>query len=408
VTLAAESGGPQGGLLLVEFGGIVVCLALLARAARWADLSPIPLYLLTGLAFGAGGLHPLVLSESFTAVGAELGVVLLLFMLGLEYSASEFRSVLRAGAAPGALDVALNFTPGLVAGIAFGWAPAAAVMLGGVTYVSSSGVIAKALADLDRLGNRETPAVLSLLVTEDLVMVAYLAMVAALVSGGGAFAGAVAMVAALGVVAVVLLAALRFGDQVSQIIASPSDEVILLTVLGLVLLTAGVAQRLQVSGAVGAFLIGVALSGEAASRARLLLAPLRDLFAGVFFAFFGLQIDPASLPPVLGPAVMLAVVTAITKVVTGWYAARRIGVRTRGRFRAGMALVARGEFSIVIAALAAGPGAGVEPELGPLTAAYVLLLAVAGPMLMRVSDPLVEAVVRRAENGRGKGAPRSP
>jgi monovalent cation:H+ antiporter-2, CPA2 family len=115
----------------------------------------------------------------------------------------------------------------------------------------------------------------------------------------------------------------------------------------------------------------------------------------VFFAFFGLQIDPASLPPVAAGAAVLALATAVTKVVAGWFAAGRIGAHTRGRFRAGMALVARGEFSIVIAGL----GSGVEPALRPFAAAYVLLLAVAGPLLMRFTDPVVETVVSRRASG---------
>jgi CPA2 family monovalent cation:H+ antiporter-2 len=131
--------------------------------------------------------------------------------------------------------------------------------------------------------------------------------------------------------------------------------------------------------------VGVALSGPLVQEAQRLLGPLRDLFAALFFLFFGLQIDPATLPPVLWQAVALGVVTAGTKVVTGWWAARRAGVDTPGGLRAGATLVARGEFSIVIAGL--GVGAGLEPELGPLAAAYVLLLAVLGPMLARWIGP---------------------
>ncbi|HVM21119.1 MAG TPA: cation:proton antiporter, partial [Egibacteraceae bacterium] len=295
----------------------------------------------------------------------------------------------------GVLDVALNFTPGLVFGLLLGWSPVAAVLLGGVTYISSSGVIAKALGDLDRLGNRETPAILSLLVTEDLVMAVYLPLAAVLLVGTGLATGAISLAIAVSTVALVLGLALRYGEPVSRAVFSRSNEALLLTIFGMVLLVSGVAQRLQVSSAVGAFLVGIALSGEVAERARDLLTPLRDLFAAVFFLFFGLQIDPATIPPAAGLALLLGAVTAVTKVVTGWYAAARIGVRRRGRIRAGLTMVARGEFSIVIAGL--GVAAGVEPRLGPLSAAYVLLLAIAGPLLMRVAEPIAEALDRRDE-----------
>jgi len=140
-----------------------------------------------------------------------------------------------------------------------------------------------------------------------------------------------------------------------------------------------------VSAAVGAFLVGIALSGPAAHGARALLSPLRDLFAAVFFVFFGLQTDPHQLPPVALVAAALALVTTLTKLAGGWWAARRAGIATPGRLRAGTALVARGEFSIVIAGLAVA--AGLHPRLGPLAATYVLLLAVAGPVLARLADP---------------------
>lgn len=391
--LAAEAGSPEAALLLIELGAVVVVLGLLSRIALRAGLSAIPLYLLAGLAFGDGGLYPLDLAEGFTAIGAEIGVVLLLFMLGLEYTPQELASGLRRGLPAGAFDLVANFTPGLAVGLLLGWPAVAAVVLGGVTYISSSGVIAKVLADLGRLGNRETPSVLSLLVLEDLVMAVYLPLLAVLLVGGSMVAGAASLAIAIGTVGLVLAVALRYADPISRAVESRSDETLLLTIFGAVLLVAGIAQRLQVSSAIGAFLVGIAVSGEVAERARALLGPLRDLFAAVFFVFFGLQIDPASLPSVAALALGLGLLTAATKVLTGWWAAGRDGVRTRGRFRAGAALISRGEFSIVIAGL--GVSAGLEPQLGPLSAGYVLLLAILGPLATRYVDPLVVALEER-------------
>ena len=392
--VVAATAGDEIALLFIELGALVVGLAVLARVAGRFGVSPIPLYLLAGLAFGDGGFLPLDLTTDFVSIGAEIGVVLLLFMLGLEYTGEELGSSLRTGARAGVVDLVLNFTPGLAAGLLLGWDPAAAVLLGGVTYISSSGVIAKGLADLDRLGNRETPSVLTTLVSEDLVMAVYLPLVAVLLLGSGLGSAAISLGVALGTVGIVLAIALRFGEPVSRVVFSHSNEVLLLTLFGMVLLVSGIAQQLQVSAAVGAFLMGIALSGEVADRARELLSPLRDLFAAVFFVFFGLQVDTAAIPPVAGLAIALGVVSAGTKILTGWYAARRAGVGRRGRVRAGAALVARGEFSIVIAGL--GVAAGIEPRLGALTAAYVLLMAIVGPLLMRAADPVGLALERRA------------
>lgn len=372
-------------LVFIELGVAVIGLAMLARlASRWG-FSAIPLYLLAGLAFGNGGLVPLQFSEEFVYVGAEIGVILLLFMLGLEYTGEELGANLRLGLPAGLVDLLLNFSPGVLAGLWLGWSPLAAVLLGGVTYISSSGVIAKVLAELGRLNNRETPTIISVLVLEDLAMAVYLPLVAVLLIGQGLMDALTAIFIALLTVGVVLFVAVRYGRTLSRLVAHQSDEVLLFTTFGLILLVAGVAQRLQVSAAVGAFLVGIALSGPIVQRAHKLLGPLRDLFAAIFFLFFGLQVDPATLPPVLLAAVGLGVLTALTKILTGWWAARRTGVDSAGGLRAGATLVARGEFSIVIAGL--GVSAGLEPQLGAFSAAYVLFLAVVGPILARLINP---------------------
>jgi len=367
--------------VLIELGLVVIGLAILARvASRWG-FSAIPLYLLAGLAFGNGGLAPLKVSAGFIHIGAEIGVLLLLFMLGVEYTGRELVENLRGGLPAAVLDLVLNFTPGLIAGLLLRWHLLAAALLGGVTYVSSSGVIAKVLADLRRLENPETPAVLAILVLEDLAMAVYLPLVAVLLAGGGPAKIALSVSLAIATVFLVLVVAVRYGQPLSRFVTHESDEIVLLTTFGAVLLVAGVSQRLQVSAAIGAFLVGIAVSGPMAQQTHRLLAPLRDLFAATFFFFFGLQIDPATLPSALLTAVLLGAVTAVTKALTGYWAARQRGVDQRGRLRAGMALVARGEFSIVIAGL----GVGLEPQLAPLAAAYVLFLAVLGPVLTRAA-----------------------
>jgi CPA2 family monovalent cation:H+ antiporter-2 len=384
----------HGARLLLELGGVIFGLGILGRLAGRLGLSPIPLYLLAGLAFGKGGLLPLVTATEFIQPGAEIGVILLLLLLGMEYSAEELTGALRRSADTGVVDLALNFTPGLAAGLLLGWSPLAAVVLGGVTYVSSSGIAAKLLGDLGRLGNRETPTVLSILVMEDLAMAAYLPILTGLLAAGTVLAKVAPVVVALGTVTVVLMVTLRWGRTISRLVFTPNDEVLLLVILGLALLVAGLAQQLQVSAAVGAFLVGIAISGPAAASAGPLLAPLRDLFAAVFFVFFGLQTDPTQLPNVVLPALVLAVVTLLTKLMAGWWAARRAGIGPAGRLRAGTVLVARGEFSIVIAGLAVA--AGLQARLGPLATAYVLALAVLGPLLTRAADPLATIMHRPA------------
>lgn len=367
--------------LFIELGCAIVGLAILARIANYCGFSAIPLYLLAGLAFGNGGLAPLNFSKDFVHEGASIGVLLLLFMLGLEYSGEELKQNLRSGMWPGLIDLVLNFPLGFVAGVLLGWKPFPSILLGGAAYISSSGITAKVLTELKRLANVETPLILSILVIEDLAMAVFLPLVAALLGGGRPARVALSVAMAIAAVSVVLFVALRYGRQLSNLAAHQSDEIILLTILGAVLVVAGIAQRLQVSAAIGAFLVGIAVSGPISEQSHRLFAPLRDLFAATFFFFFGLEIDPATLLPVIPIALALGIASASTKMLTGYWAGRKAGLDRRSRLRAGTALIARGEFSIIIAGL----GSGLEPQLGPVAAAYVLLLAIVGPILVRAT-----------------------
>ncbi|HEV3472669.1 MAG TPA: cation:proton antiporter, partial [Actinomycetota bacterium] len=196
------------------------------------------------------------------------------------------------------------------------------------------------------------------------------------------------------IVVVVLLAATRIEVGVSRLMFSRSDESLLLTILGMTILVAGAAELFGISAAVAALLVGIVLSGPAAEAAHGLLTPLRDLFAAMFFAFVGLSVDPSSIPPVLVPATVLALITFATKFATGWIGAARIGVGPRGRARAGAMLTARGEFSIAIAGLATA--AGVVADFEALAISYVFLLAILGPIFVRFADPIGEWFLRRA------------
>ncbi|MET7769828.1 cation:proton antiporter [Nocardia sp. NPDC005366] len=381
-------------LALLELGAVLFVLGMLGRVAGRFGMSPIPLYLLGGLAFGQGGFVELGAANEFGHLASEIGVVLLLLLLGLEYTAAELVTGLRRSWAAGLIDIVANATPGAVVALLLGWGFDGAITMAGVTYISSSGIIAKVLNDLGRLGNRETPVILSILVFEDLAMAIYLPILTTVLAGLSLLAGMEAVGLALVTVTVVLVAALRYGHYVSAIVDSSDNEVFLLKLLGAALLVAGAASALNVSAAVGAFLFGIAISGSTAHEAVKLLEPLRDLFAAIFFVAFGLGTDPRAIPPVLGWAIVLAAVTVLTKVATGWWAARRQGVGSMGRARTGAALVARGEFSIVIAGLAVATGA-VEGELAALASAYVLLMAVLGPIAARVVEPIIDLFQRR-------------
>jgi K+:H+ antiporter subunit KhtU len=398
-TLPLAASSDEIATIFLELGGAVLVLAAIARLAARTGFSPIPGYLLAGLVLGA--VSPNQLTGNVIDVGAQIGVVLLLFTLGLEYTGGELVDNLRTSLPAGAADLLLSGLPGVAFGLVLGWSFVASLLLGGVTYITSSGIVAKTLSDLGRLGNRETPVVLSLLVIEDLVMAFYLPLVAVLIAGTGLVTGIASISVALGAALGTLVVAVRYGPRLSRTLGHESNEVLLLTVLGIVLVVSGAAEAIKVSAAVGAFLVGIALSDQVAHRSTELVMPLRDLFAAVFFVFFGLQIDVGALPGAALAAILLALVTGATKIVTGWFAAARAGIGVPGRLRAGTALVARGEFSIVIAGIAVAEG--VEGDLGPLAAAYVLTLAVVGPLLTRAADRLAAPLAARRDAAAATG-----
>lgn len=378
--------------VLVELGSIILLLAIVGRIAGRFGLSPIPLYLVAGLFLGEGTPIHLDATRDFIETAAQIGIVLLLLMLGLEYSGRELVASVHANRAAGVADLVLNATPGMIAAWLLGWGTTAAVFLGGITYISSSGIVSKVLADLGRIGNRETPSVLSILVIEDLGMALFLPVSIGLLASSGVVETLTDIVIATVAVVVAFAVTLLFSEQISRAVFHTSTELLVLTVLGLALLVAGAAEEIHAPSAVAALLVGIALSGPAADAAKVALSPVRDVFAAVFFVFFGIEVDPSTVPRALPVAAALAVVTAVTKLTTGAWAARRAGIGLPGRIRAGTVLIARGEFSIILAGLALA--GGIEPDLGPVAASYVLIVATAGPLLTRFADPVAFALQR--------------
>jgi monovalent cation:H+ antiporter-2, CPA2 family len=384
--------------LLLELGVILTVLTVLGTVARRFALSPIPLYLLAGLALGEGGIAPVPATNDFLKAGASIGVVLLLLTLGVEFSISEFATSLRRHLPSAWVDVTLNATPGAVGGWLLGLNGVGILALAGVTYISSSGVIARLLNDLGRLGNRETPSVLSILVLEDFAMAAYLPLLAVLAAGGTFLNALVGVGIAVAALAAAFFTSYRWGHHIGRLVAHPDDEQLMLRILGLTLIVAALAEFVHASAAVGAFLVGLTLTGETADRARQVLGPLRDLFAAVFFVAIGLSVHPGELVPMLPAAFVLALVTAATKVWTGGFAARRDGVGRRGQLRAGTALIARGEFSLVIIGLVAI----TSDVVGAVATPYVFILAILGPVATRFAGGGVPSL-RRSGPGRHSG-----
>ena len=373
--------------LFLEFGLLLIGLGIIARISRRFDFSAVPFYLLAGLVMGEGGLYGIDPRGILVPTLAELGVVLLLLLLGLEYSGTQLVETARQQSRSGLIDLVLNATPGVAMALILGWGYAGALALGGVTYISSSGIVSQVVRDLRWRRNPETRPVVSILILEDLVMAPYLPILTVVLTGAGLVSGLISTGIALVVVAVVILVAVRQGSWTKRLFGNSQPVGLLLLVFGAAVAAAGIAGLVSFSPAVAAFLVGLLLTGEVAEVARRRLDPLRELLAAVFFAYFGLSTDPADLPAVILPALLLAIITIATKFVTGWYASGTVDGNTTSRLRAGALLSARGEFSIVIAGIAA-VSTILPGQFQAFVAAYVLITATIGPVLSRYAEPV--------------------
>ncbi len=355
-------------------------------------LSAIPIFIVAGILLGPSGLGPTLIepSEGIDLL-ARLGVVLLLFFLGLEFSLDRLTAARRMVVMGGLIDLAVNGGLGLLVGIALLGPGPEAVLLAGLIYISSSGIVTRALFDLRRLGDDETDLVLGVLVFEDLAIALFLGVAAALATGesvGGLEITATAAIALAFVVAFLLVG--RWAHHAIDRVSPRLDrEQLLLGALAMALGGAALADAAGLSEAVGALLAGVLLSGsEVRDQIEQQLLGLRDFAAAIFFFAFGLEVDLRDGGDVTEWLLLAVPVAVAGKLVGGYLAGRSTGFTSRESVNVGAALVARGEFTIILANLAAGGvalDAAFRDRVEPFAGLFVLATAVIGVVFMRES-----------------------
>lgn len=380
-TYLAAAGSPETAALLAEVGAALLVLGIVAFIANRLKFSVVPLYLLIGLAIGEGGLIPISLSEEFLTTGAQIGAIMLLLLLGLEYSAYDLAKAFKERKSAGFIDVVANATPGFIIGWLLGWGFGGALALAGITYVSSSGIAAQLIKEMGWRRSEVSKRAIGVLVFEDLALAPYLPLLTAVVLGVSAWAGIISVSIALVITGLVILISFKGTARWSKILDPNEPGGLLLTVFGAALLAAGLADMIGFSGVVAAFLLGLLLTGEVAETARARLGPIRDIFAAIFFLFFGITTNPADLPAVLPLALLITVLGVAGKYLVGWWVTRDLH-DPLSALRATAFLIPRGEFSMVIAALAAPIVLGVE--LQALTLAYVIMTAFIASIMLRL------------------------
>ena len=392
-------------MTLAELAITVSLLAELGLVASRLGLSAIPAYLFAGLLLGPN--EPKALSlvrpSEVTDFVAEIGLVFLLFFLGLEFTLGRLARSRQHALVGGAIDFLANAGLGLVVGVAAFGISFGSLVLAAAIYVSSSAITVKGLIDFRRLADDETDLVLAILVAEDLVI----GLVLGFAGGGGAAGETLALV---GKAIVFVTAALAISKWLSGVIDRLLDwlprEFFLLAVFALLMGAAAIAKEVGLSEAVGALMAGVVLS-ETSVREEIeeRFFSFRDVFAALFFFVFGLSIDVARIGSV-GWILAAAVLAALVGKVGGGYLAGIVGGLTRRQsFNAGVALVAHGEFTIILAQIASGNrqiSSETQAKLVAFAGLYVLITATIGVALMKESKLIgrrLFSVPRLAEGG---------
>jgi len=403
--------GAELGRELIALGAALLAAALLARAGRRIGLPTIPLFMIAGVL--AGPHTPgLVLVRDPAQLGllTTLGLVLLLFHLGLEFSLDDLLAGGRKLLVAGVVYLALNVGGGIGVGLGFGWGGREALVVGGIIGISSSAIVTKLVVELRRLANPETRLLLGIIVVEDVFLAIYLALLQpAIGEADPGLEAALTVVRAFAFLAALTVIA-RWGRRVIARLLGRGgdDELLTVSFVGLAVIVAGVAATVGVSEAIGAFLAGQMVAATPLRhRIERLVLPLRDLLAATFFFAFGLSIDPGEVATVLGPVGLAVGFTVAANLAAGAIAAKLHGYGRQEALNIGLTVLARGEFSLILASLAAV--AGLDGRLSPFTAGYVLVLALIGPLAASRSDRLARRPRRPRRLGAGAdSAPAEP
>jgi monovalent cation:H+ antiporter-2, CPA2 family len=344
-------------------------------------------YILAGLIIGPHVPIPLVADREIVLTLSELGVILLMFGLGLEFSVAKlFRAAPTAGVTA-LIQCSVMLWLGFVAGRLLGWTTLESIFAGAIVAVSSTTIIAKAF-DEQRIGGRLREFVVAILIVEDLIAVLLMALLTAVASGAGLSAGAFGATLAqllaflVGVVAIGMLVVPR---AIRAVVRFGRPETILVAAIGCCFAVSLLALELGYSVALGAFLAGVlvAESGEA-RRIEELVAPVRDVFAAIFFVSVGMIIDPAVVVEQWAAVVVFTLVVVVGKVASVAAGAFLTGAGTKTAVAAGMSLAQIGEFSFIIASLGLALGA-IRDFLYPVAIAVSAITTLITPWLIRAS-----------------------
>lgn len=379
--------------LVLEVGlalGLIAAAALLSARLRF---SVVPFLILIGMAVGPHAPVFGPLDFRFAESGpiihflGRLGVLFLLFYLGLEFSVGRLLKAGRSIALGGTVYIGINFTLGLLFAFLWGLPFKEILVVAGITTISSSAIVAKVLVELKRTANPETEMILGIIMFEDVFLAVYLSILSGLVLSGAGSVPEVIISAglALGFMLLFLVGGRKAVPWLNRTLDRiNSSELFIIILMAGLLLVAGLGETIHVAEAIGALLFGLVLAEtEHQERIEHLIIPFRDLFGAMFFFSFGLTIDPTALGGAVWPVMAAVALTLVGNFAAGMLSGRSAGLSTRASANIGLTIVSRGEFSIIMASLA--KAGGLLAIVQPFAALYVLILAILGPLLTKES-----------------------
>ncbi len=383
--------------IVLEVGLALTLIAAAALISMRLRFSVVPFLILAGMAVGphAPKIGPLdfrfIESAQLIEFMGRIGVLFLLFYLGLEFSVSRLIKSGRSIVVGGSIYIGINFVLGLGYAALLGWPLKEVLVVAGITTISSSAIVAKVLFDLRRTANPETEMILGIIMFEDVFLAVYLSLVSGMVLSGATSIAGVFKSAAIALAFILgLLAVGRFATPLlNRAFRISSNEVFLLVLFACLFLLAGLGETIHVAEAIGALLLGLVLAEtEHGERIGHLIIPFRDFFGALFFFGFGLTIDPFALGGAVWPVIGAVAVTLVGNITAGLLAGRSARLAPGPSLNVGLTIVSRGEFSIIMANLA--KNGALLPVLQPFAALYVLILAVLGPLLTKESERIYD------------------
>ncbi|CAH0119756.1 MULTISPECIES: cation:proton antiporter [unclassified Paenibacillus] len=378
--------------MIFEVGTALLLVAIASVLAGKLKLSIIPFLIILGMLVGPHaptiGIFDFKFIESQEIIGflGRIGVLFLLFYLGLEFSVSKLIKSGRNIVFGGTIYVLMNFLIGLAYGFIVNFPLFETLIIAGMLSVSSTAIVAKTLVELRRTGNSETELILGMILFDDIFLAVFLSVMSGLLMGGATSIGGVLLSVGISIGYMLLFFVIaRKGPPIlNKLLNITSNEIFIIVVFSALFFIAGFSEKLHVAEAIGALLFGLALSEtEHSKRIEQLVVPFRDFFGAVFFFSFGLGIDPLTLGDAAWIAVGAVCLTILANVLSGMIAGRKAGLSHKASLNIGLTIMARGEFSIIVANV--GIAAGLMPKLKPFSALYVLILAIVGPMLAKES-----------------------